>query len=182
MKKLMSLVLALCLLMGIPALADQTDQEAHYLFGYIIDVSAGGFELITDNEVVYGFSRNDATQIVSDAGLEMDNAVVVMYQGNLNVDAQAQSVVVSEVTVLGTLYGTVSDATMNTISVTASTDGQVYIFPTEDADVVVGEDGILVGDEIEVAYKGRLSTDAGQAQQLEYTHITVYGQTESGLE
>lgn len=186
MKKMLCLMLALILsLTAASALASDADTRS--VFGYIIDASTNGFEIITDGEQMYSFNRGDATEVLGDEGMLLDSAVLVTYEGDLNLNSEAQSVAVTRITQLNTVYGQIEDATADTIAVRTLNEegesGQLYLFDRESADVVTGEDGILAGDEVEVAFKESLNDlVADQVQQFEYVHITVYGQIEGEME
>lgn len=182
MMKKTALLLILLLALGM-AWGAHADQPAYSLFGYVIECSDGGFELITDDETWYAFTADVAAVTSAAAGVNVDDAVKITYTGDLNVNAQLQSVAVTEIAVLETLYGCIEDATASTTSVRSlQEDGRLYIFSNDDADIVVTDGGIVIGDEVEVAYLGALQPDSGQAQQLGYVHITVYGQIDDDYE
>ena len=71
----------------------------------------------------------------------------------------------------GTLTGTVTDGTMDTLSVEAE-DGTAYTFDKADAEVEGGETGILIGGTVTVYYTGTLDP-AAEMQPVTVEKITV---------
>ena len=188
MKKTISLLLALILVMACALSASASVAQSSYVFCYVIDITGDKFEVMTDDEVPLIFTRGASMSIMPQgASMKIDDAVVVQYIGTIQTETEQQSVQVAEVTVLTTLYGTVEDAANATISVRVmgddGSDGPLYLFDRENADIYVGEAGILIGDEVEVAFRGtKAELVPDQLQTVGYTHITVYGQVEDTME
>lgn len=57
--------------------------------------------------------------------------------------------------VVQTVSGIVSDATMNTLQIETA-EGNLYNFSIQDVEIVAGENGLLIGAEVEVSYYGEL--------------------------
>ncbi|MDL2207082.1 hypothetical protein LJC33_09295 [Eubacteriales bacterium OttesenSCG-928-N13] len=185
MKRFAGLLVALILMMVSVASADMV--QSHYLFGYVIEASSSSFEIITDDESIYQFSIDQSTSIATSSDRLLDQAVMVMYIGDLNLNARSQNVQVAEITTLNLIHGRIEDGTSSTVSVRVMDDqgnpGSLYLFDRENADIVVGEDGIVIGDEVEVSFRETLSQLVpDQVQNFPYVHITVYGQVEDEFE
>lgn len=87
---------------------------------------------------------------------------------------------INETLPVQTLQGTLTDATMNTLTVQA-VDGSSYTFGTEGVELATGEDGLLIGEAVTITYRGDL--DSKQAEQtVELLSITVEGSPDEGLE
>lgn len=60
---------------------------------------------------------------------------------------------INETLPVQTLQGTLTDATMNTLTVQA-VDGSSYTFGTEGVELATGEDGLLIGEAVTITYRG----------------------------
>ncbi len=189
MKKRIAMALCVALVFSMAGMALAEMVKSAYLYCIVIEQTATTFTVLTDGQQRYTFQKGENLSVQSASGaLAMDDAVVVQYTGTIEMNAEEQSVHVAEVVVLSTLDGTVHEnSTMNAIWVQSLNDdgsaGPIYGFDKENADVAVGEDGILIGDDVEVAYRGSLEDLVeGQVQDVGYVHISVYGQIEDTME
>ena len=186
MKKGLCFILAAALIgmLCAPALAGSAGAPAQYLFGYIDDVNDTGFELVTNDQDTYQFMTQPDTQISPSRDLAVGDAVRVAYLGGLEMNSVQQAVQVPRVTVLQCVNAVITAVAADAVTVQLEGDGRSYTFSLNSADVADGEDGIVVNSQAEICYDGALQDGlpAGQAQQLNYVHITVFGVSDSTSE
>lgn len=182
MKKFTCAMLALCLALCLAAPATaRAEATSTSLFGYVIDMGGATIELMTENEEPYTFTCDSATAMLPYGEVNIDDAIVLKYEGTLNQSAAQQSVKVVQIDVLTVMYGIVSDANADTISVLNDEDGRNYTFNIENADITSDEDRILANDQVELAFSGLLGApDVTLAP--DFLHVTVYGQAEDDAE
>lgn len=181
MKKLSCLALALCLLL-VPMLGAGAEgmADARYLFCYIIGIEGNVIDVMDDTNTEFYFTLDNSTNILSERDLSVDDAVVLMYVGELNYNAALQSVKVAEVSVLRVMYGIIEDFDDTSVTVNNDDDDALYRFDTDGANIVTGEEDMRKGDQIEIAYKGQLANlGPNEPQQMEYIHVTDLGQAAS---
>lgn len=184
-RRVIIIVLALVFCAAIAANAEGATSN---LFCYVTDVTANSLQVLTDGEALYSFQLGPETETTTPRGtIQLDDAVVIRYTGNLNVNAEMQSVTVDRVMRLHILYGTVEQVSGDIATVRILGDdgeaGERYQFNLDTADLMVGEDNVVVGDDVEIAS----ATDPaqwtpGEMQDSGYIHITVYGQIEDTFE
>ena len=158
------------------------------LFCYVTSESSDRLDVLSDAEEFMTFRLDEDVTIQSATGvLWLDDAVLIAYTGSLNPNTQEQSVRVDKIEVLPVFNGRVEGDDAGTLSIRAidddGQDAELYLFDKDAVDILVGEEGIVRGDEVEVAYAGDASMlRPNQTQRLGYVHVTVYGQVEDAFE
>lgn len=162
--------------------ASVTEAEA-FIEGQIEDATLSSLILVdAASGAKYLFDATDAAVTGADS-LQEGDIVHLFYKGAL-VDGQSmQPVTVERINVTQSsaasapangiespVAGSVIDATMNTITITTA-DGLTLTFGTEDA-VVNSEDGIIIGDEVEIYFDGT-ANPAEQVQTVQVGTIDV---------
>ena len=180
LKNAILVLLMIALLIPAPALAQSAQSR---VFGYVIRDQADRLDILTDTEIPLSFALDPSLA----GGFALDDVVLVAYSGSLNLDTTEQSATPTKVYVLSTFNGRVEADSPSRFSIRAFMDdgsnGSLYHFNKDDADILMGEEGILTGDEVEVAYAGDKSALVpDQLQSLPYVHVTIYGQVDGSFE
>ncbi|MDO4567004.1 MAG: SH3 domain-containing protein, partial [Oscillospiraceae bacterium] len=159
MKKL--ICITLCLLMAFSLLAGcasshkQVEGILHSFSGSLIELTATTGETLV-------FSLPDAL-INTSTGMVAGDDIVVVYDGNLNGSDTSGVTVVSvedksqSALPEGAIGGTLTDATMNTVTIQTA-QGVSYTFTTTNAQIDV-VNGLVLGNYVEVYYQGTLHSN-----------------------
>lgn len=174
-KKLMTLFVLLSLLM---VGCSSNKEKEGTIEGVVVDATMNTV-LIEREGKEYSFMTEDAEVVAGERGLLIGDTVKVYYTGELNEEETAQTVKVTklevtkegEVVESSKIEGIVVDATMNTI-VIETAEGKQYYFATEGASIDAGTNGIIIGDTVEITFKGQLD-DSQESQTVEVESIKV---------
>ncbi|MDL2327646.1 hypothetical protein LJC64_03200 [Ruminococcaceae bacterium OttesenSCG-928-A11] len=177
------IVIALVLVAALALMGCGGKQEAPaegFMEGTLVDASASTILVQGADGAEYLFNRGEA-KVEGDDALAVGDGVRVYYTGEVEKDsANAQPVTLTRIVVTtaegagdgdvgGSIEGTITDASMNTISIAA--DGRTLTFSTMDAEV----DGSLnVGETVVITFDGELDESA-EVQSVQVTRVVVTG-------
>lgn len=137
------------------------DTPQKTLEGVVTNASHQWVHVTVSGGAQYGFDTTQAEIDIGPHGLILGDTVMVYYKGSLDDSQMDQAVEVVRVKVMqepdGSFGGTVTDATMNTVTVKAD-NGTQYLFKTEGAHIETGPKGLIIGDVVTVYYAGMLNT------------------------
>lgn len=179
MKKLLAILMAGALILGASACGKKEDEPLapsadevlaeKMTQGTVLEVAADSIVIDMGDGGSVSFSTKDADKTAA-VGLAADDFVSVYYEGELKTGEgdmnTAMRLEKEDSTPIGDeeenfVDGTIFDAAMNTLVVTAE-DGKKYSFFTEDADKT-NADGLLIDSQVRVYYEGELTDAEGES-------------------
>lgn len=164
---------------------DSASQDATSAFveGTVIDATMNTVSILSDEQENMTFATEGAEIETAGDGIVIGDVVTIHYTGELAEGEEVQTATVDRIVVVknmidealndvtNTVSGKITDATMNSVTISAA-DGNQYTFMTDGAEVGGAAEGLEIGKDITISYIGELDATIGDAvQQVGVTKI-----------
>ena len=165
----------------------EAEREEDYVDGIVASVDETTMTVNADDGTEVTFDISNAA-VNGDYPLGAGDEVSVMFYVDDSTDVQEAAEIdiyysVAEENAAGdpVMIGVVEDATMNTIAITDEVDGQTYYFSTAIAQMVTGENGLVVGDEVRLTYLGDVGDEEYPGLAVKVVTSDMYDSEEASV-